>query len=450
MENTTNVGRIGSRRAASERFNGKIDEIMVFSEELSADYILAAFKNEDPGTYTFYTVGNEETESALIILTTEADALGNTVAPNVVYSSLTLTTADVDVVGNVVAPTTLAGSLTLTTTESDAIGNTLDPTFLAGDLVLTRTVSAIGNTLITVVEGGGTIVTTTEASALGDTIAPDVLYGSLTASGTASSIGDVLNPTVASGDLTLSGTASAVGDTLAPTVLLASMAIITTDADTVGDTLNPTVVYGSLTLGATASAVGDTIDPSVQTEGSVVITGVTVSAIGNTADPAVVVITIGAEIDNVPRWIFSSVAAHFEPIASGINLLYHVEGVDERGDEVSRNDSVELRLTGPNIQEFNGKYVFRTEINFLLTNYMKMLEDTYSLVDWTGRFQAEMLERIPIYRLGTGHFDDSTFLGCLVPTVKEGVKAYYLGQISKVDRIRQSEVDGVYNMELAI
>jgi hypothetical protein len=227
-----------------------------------------------------------------------------------------------------------------------------------------------------------------------------------------------------------------------------SLSILSAPVDAIGTTADPIVVYGSLSFTMAADAIGDTVDPTTLVEGSAVIIGLTVSAKGDTLDPTYDVVSMGLDMDNVARWIFSSVAAHFEPIASELDLLYHVEGIDERGDGVSRNDSVELRLTGPNIKEVNGKYLLSTEINVLLTNYMKMVEDTYSLVDWTGKFQAEMLERIPIYKLGTGAYDDGAYLGCLVPDAKSGVKAYYLGQISNVDRIRQSEVDGVYRMEV--
>jgi hypothetical protein len=274
--------------------------------------------------------------------------------------------------------------------------------------------------------------------------------GGLTLTRIASAIGDVNAPAVLLGAVTVVSTVSAVGDTIDPEVLLASMAILTAQVDAVGGSVDPTVICGALLISVTASAVGDTVDPTTTVVGGATIVNAMASAVGDTTGPTITTVSLGTELDNVARWIFSSVAAHFAPVASSIPLLYHVEGVDERGDEVSRNDSVELRLTGPNIKEVNGRYHSSTEINVLLTNYMKMLEDTYSLVDWTGKFQAEMMERIPIYKLGSGTFDDGSLLGCLLPDSKRGVKAFYFGQIDKVDRIRQSEVDGLYTMELAV
>ena len=76
--------------------------------------------------------------------------------------------------------------------------------------------------------------------------------------------------------------------------------------------------------------------------------------------------------------------------------------------------------------------------------------DAYDIVRWTGKFQNVMLEPIPIYKNGPGAGDDSSLIDCLVvkKNRNEAVRIYHFGQISKEDRIRQSEVDALYGMEL--
>lgn len=158
--------------------------------------------------------------------------------------------------------------------------------------------------------------------------------------------------------------------------------------------------------------------------------------------------------ENLARWIFASIAFHFKSVASGLNLPYFVEGVDERDESTMRVDHAELRVTGPFIKEISkGYYTVDVGVNFLLTQRMAIAgADAYAIVRWCGEFQHTMLEPVPIYKYGpdTLGVDDGSLIGCLV--VKKGpneaVRVFHFGQISKEDRIRQSEVDALYGMEL--
>lgn len=154
---------------------------------------------------------------------------------------------------------------------------------------------------------------------------------------------------------------------------------------------------------------------------------------------------------NLARWIFQSVAKHFQSVANGISLPYFVEGVDERTVEEMRVSHVELRLTGPNLKEIsNGYFHVDTVINFLFTKNMdEVSADAFDLIQWTGVFANVMLEPIPIYKKGTGAEDDGTLVGCL--QVKDGkndaVRVYHFGQLDKDTRVRQSEIDAVFFMD---
>lgn len=156
--------------------------------------------------------------------------------------------------------------------------------------------------------------------------------------------------------------------------------------------------------------------------------------------------------ENLARWIFASIAFHFKSVASGLSLPYLVEGIDERNDDTMRADHVECRVTGPFIKETsNNWFMVDVGVNFLLTKQMAIAgADAYDIVRWTGKFQSVMLEPIPIYKYGPGVGDDDSLIGCLIvkKNRNEAVRIYHFGEISKDDRLRQSEVDALYGMDL--
>ena len=153
---------------------------------------------------------------------------------------------------------------------------------------------------------------------------------------------------------------------------------------------------------------------------------------------------------NLARWTFSSIAAHFAPVSTGLLLPYYVEGVDERTEAIVRASRTELRVTGPFVSE-TGPRVYRVDatVNILLTQQMAIAgAEAYAIVGWAGRFQRVMLSPIPIYKLGSGADDDGTLIGCLRVAGPTGeVRIFHLGQISNTDRLRQSIVDAEYIMD---
>ena len=116
--------------------------------------------------------------------------------------------------------------------------------------------------------------------------------------------------------------------------------------------------------------------------------------------------------ENLARWIFASVAKHFESVAAGLSLPYFVEGVDERTDDNMRADHVELRVTGPWAKEVSRNYwVVDVHINFLFHDIMTLSgADAYDLVNWCGKFASVMAEPIPIYQYPDA---PTTLVGCL-------------------------------------
>lgn len=154
---------------------------------------------------------------------------------------------------------------------------------------------------------------------------------------------------------------------------------------------------------------------------------------------------------NLARWIFQSIAVHFQSTASGLSLPYYVEGIDEMDDDVMRADHVELRVTGPTLKEVsNGYFTVDVVINFLFTKLMSARDaDAYDLIQWTGEFANVMLNPVPIYKKGTKAGDDNTLVGCL--DVKKGsneaVRIWHFGRLDKETRVNQSVCDALYGMD---
>ena len=155
---------------------------------------------------------------------------------------------------------------------------------------------------------------------------------------------------------------------------------------------------------------------------------------------------------NLPRWIFSSVVWHFKTIADDNNIPYFVEGIDERDPNSMNQSHVEIRVTGPEIKEISNEYYnVEVVINFLLTSLMDMTGSrAYEIINWCGILSDEMNSPIPIYKYGDGAEDDDSLINCLRirKNKSDSVKIYHFGQVSKTDRVRQSEIDAVYDMDV--
>jgi hypothetical protein len=158
------------------------------------------------------------------------------------------------------------------------------------------------------------------------------------------------------------------------------------------------------------------------------------------------------------RWIFASVADYLKSVATERQLPVLVEHLDERTEAfMQASDRAEIRITGPFIQELSRGYwqVF-VDVNVLLTSRYDG-SDAYSILKHAGAFQAAMDLPIGVWNFGSEPGDyvegDPTtqhFLGCLVPRPGRNslVRVLNFGQIALVDKIKQTEVDARYMMEL--
>jgi hypothetical protein len=154
---------------------------------------------------------------------------------------------------------------------------------------------------------------------------------------------------------------------------------------------------------------------------------------------------------NWPRWISASVADYFKVVTDTLHLPLLTEGVDDRAHKTMHYNHAELRVNGPFIQEpSHNYYILNVDINVLLTELMGDV-NAYNMTTWCGAIQNAMDGPINVYRYGSETGDDQAWIGCLIPRRGGGNsnRVLHFGQLNRVDRILQSEVDGRFKMELS-
>ena len=160
------------------------------------------------------------------------------------------------------------------------------------------------------------------------------------------------------------------------------------------------------------------------------------------------------------RWIFASVADYLKEVAVERNLAVLVEHLDERTEAfMQASDRAEIRITGPFTREKSrGCWEVFVDANVLLTSrYDSEGKNAYSILKHAGAFHEAMDGPIGVWNFGSeeGDYVESDpatqrFLGCLLPRPgrNQSVRVLNFGQIDPVDKIKQTEVDARYVMEL--
>ena len=154
---------------------------------------------------------------------------------------------------------------------------------------------------------------------------------------------------------------------------------------------------------------------------------------------------------NLPRWIFASLNGHFDSVASGLSVRFHVEGVDEDEALDFTSDNILFRLNGPFADIGIGLEIYRVETQILLTDIIETTGgNPYDIYVWAGKYQEAMLEAIPIYRRGNGAEDDDSLIGCLNPDFrrKDPIRVVSYGEVDRDARIKQVSVNGLHILEI--
>jgi len=162
---------------------------------------------------------------------------------------------------------------------------------------------------------------------------------------------------------------------------------------------------------------------------------------------------------NWARWIFHSVACHLKEVATSASLPVLIEHFDERTAAFERaTDRAEIRITGPFDQELSkGYHRIYVDVNVLLTSRYDGQKNAATILKYAGLFHEAMSEPIPVWNFGgePGDYveddpDTQVHLGCLTPRPgrNDNVRVMHFGQMDKIDKIKQTEVDARYVMEL--
>jgi hypothetical protein len=158
------------------------------------------------------------------------------------------------------------------------------------------------------------------------------------------------------------------------------------------------------------------------------------------------------------RWIFASVANYLKQVALEQNLPILVEHLDERTESFMRStDRAEIRITGPFTQELSKNY-FRVyvDVNVLLTSrYDGDSKNAYGILIYAGTFHEAMDMPIGVWNYGgepgdyvEGQPEMQKFLGCLKPRPGQDVRVMNFGQTDLVEKLKQTEIDARYVMEI--
>jgi hypothetical protein len=150
---------------------------------------------------------------------------------------------------------------------------------------------------------------------------------------------------------------------------------------------------------------------------------------------------------NWARWIFASVAKHFDESKGDIGLF--IEG-ETRDSANQINEGAELRMNGPFINNPSGGYwVLDVDLNVLINT---LIDEGDSHKSWrmAGVFINAFKFNIPVYRYGDQPDDDGTFLGCLQLRQDRGddLVITNLGEISPDIRMNQMTISAIYKLEI--
>ena len=152
--------------------------------------------------------------------------------------------------------------------------------------------------------------------------------------------------------------------------------------------------------------------------------------------------------ENWARWVFASVADYLKSVAADNDLPSLVDGAEDRSDAFSQaSDHIEIRITGPTVQELAGLSRLTVDANVLLRCRYEQ-KNAYRRHTLIGAFQAAMAGPIPVFKYGSEPGDDKTQIGCLAIPNGGAVKLHHFGQLTYPERQSESMCDVRYVMDI--
>jgi hypothetical protein len=146
--------------------------------------------------------------------------------------------------------------------------------------------------------------------------------------------------------------------------------------------------------------------------------------------------------ENINRWIFASIAKHFDDRRK--DIILYIEGQERNTSNLQQY--FELRIDGPYIVELSKNY-YRVdlEVNVLCTAKTDP-KDNYLIQRLTGIICSAFTRTINVYKFGIGLEDDQSLVICLQMRTdhKELLQVSNFGQVEPDARLHQSTVEGHY------
>lgn len=158
-----------------------------------------------------------------------------------------------------------------------------------------------------------------------------------------------------------------------------------------------------------------------------------------------------AQDPNWARWIKASIYSWFEAHrqATAPNNVLYFESNDRETSTVS--DWAELRFMGPWLQELSRNYwMFDITVNLFIASAIDP-KDLYKIDRLKGIYLPMFADTIGVFRLGTGTFDDSTLMECLIlqSSGNNMIQVINLGIVNSTDhvtRLEQCAIQAKYRM----
>jgi len=149
---------------------------------------------------------------------------------------------------------------------------------------------------------------------------------------------------------------------------------------------------------------------------------------------------------NISRWIFASVAKHFDN-RKETNYL-HIDGMIRQTNKLP--NYTELKVDGPYMVEMSRNYFnLIVEVNVYI-QAQKSEKNAYLYLQILGIVQKSFTRCIPVYSYGNGPEDHSAFVGSLIILQETGHRLMenHAGQLKPSEEVNQSQIEGHYEMNL--
>lgn len=152
------------------------------------------------------------------------------------------------------------------------------------------------------------------------------------------------------------------------------------------------------------------------------------------------------EKQHINRWIFASVAKHFDDRKEDIYL--HIDGMIRQTNHLP--EYAELKIDGPYTTELSrGYFHLLTEVNVSVQAQCSET-DAHNWLKLLGVINKSFTRCIPVYRYGNGVDDDNSFVGVLKlkHEFRQRTDESHFGQTKPSENIRQQQIEGHYEMHL--